>query len=640
MADKWKTWMMASCLVITAGYAQAATLAEQREQYTQVKQAWDNNQLDDVARLMPGLRDYPLYPYLEYRQLTQDLSTQNSAAVHSFIQHYPTLPVVRTLPDRFVNELARREDWQGLLTFSPQPPTTVTARCHWYYAKGMTGDKQTAWQGAKSLWLSGASRPAACDKLFTVWQQAGEQHPVTMLERILLAMKAGNSSLVSYLAKQLPEDYHTIASAITMVQDDPLTLPTFATLVGPTNFTRQVTDMAFKRMTRADLELARQAIPALAQAQKLTEEQTQTLKETVVWQMMGTDLTQEQRRWRDDVVMRSTSTTLIERRIRMALSENDRRGLNTWIARLSPEAKEKEEWQYWQADLLLERGRKKEATQLLHHLMQQRGFYALVAAQRLGEKAVLRIDQAPVVDASLTNNPALARVQELKYWGMNNLARSEWQALVKQHPVAQQHMLASYALQKDWWDLSVQATITGKLWDSLVERFPLAWQTQFAQYISDKAISPSYAMAIARQESAWNSQARSPVGAAGLMQIMPATAEHTVKKFAMSGYSNSSQLLDPETNIRIGTQYLDSVYQQFDQNRIFASAAYNAGPGRVRRWQNNSAGRLDVVAFIETIPFAETRGYVKNVLAYDAYYRHLQHQPGAIFSQNEWQQRY
>lgn len=124
------------------------------------------------------------------------------------------------------------------------------------------------------------------------------------------------------------------------------------------------------------------------------------------------------------------------------------------------------------------------------------------------------------------------------------------------------------------------------------------------------------------------------------MQIMPGTATHTVKMFNIHGYSSPSQLLDPDTNINIGTSYLQYVYQQFGNNRIFASAAYNAGPGRVRTWLGNSAGRIDAVAFVESIPFSETRGYVKNVLAYDAYYRYFMGQKDTLMSDAEWQRRY
>ena len=638
--ERWRYWLTGLCLLAASGSVMADSLDEQRTRYQQIKQAWDNNQMDVVAQLMPTLKDYPLYPYLEYRQLSQHLDQETGLAVNAFIQRYPTLPPVRTLSSRFVNELARREDWRGLLVFSPQPPQPVAARCNWYYAKWATGQQQVAWEGAKSIWLRGNSLPSGCDKLFAAWQAAGEQTPITTLERIRLAMVAGNTSLVNFLAKQLPSNYQTMADAIMALQNDANTVEAFARAVGPTNFTRQATVLALARLAREDTENARAMIPTLARLQQMSEEEKQEMQEAVAWQLMGKEVSAEQARWRDGVVMNSASTALLERRIRLALSNNDRRGLNTWIARLDPDAKQKDEWQYWQADLLLERGRKEEAEEILRKLMQERGFYPMVAAQRLGEKYPLRVDEAPRPDSSLDNGAEIARVRELMYWGMDNLARTEWSRLVASKTPSQQQMLARYALNHGWWDLSVQATITGKLWNNLAERFPLAWQDQFAQYTRDKAIPPSYAMAIARQESAWNPKARSPVGASGLMQVMPATASHTVKMYSIPNYVNSSQLMDAQTNIQIGTQYLEHVYQQFDQNRIFSSAAYNAGPGRVRTWQRVSNGQLDAVAFIETIPFSETRGYVKNVLAYDAYYRHFLGQADNLLSDAEWQRRY
>lgn len=640
MVDKWQFWMAGACLAIVAGTAQADSLDAQRSRYLQIKQAWDSNQMDTVAALMPTLRDYPLYPYLEYRELGQHLDQESSFVINDFIKKYPTLPPVRSLSSRFVNELARREDWRGLLVFSPMVPKPVAASCNWYYAKWATGEQQVAWDGAKAIWLRGTSLPSACDKLINAWQAAGKQTPITTLERIRLAMKEGNTSLVNFLAKQLPEDYQTIASAVMDLQNNPQNVEAFARAVGPTDFTRQATSIAFASVARGDAENARAMIPSLVRLQKMSEEEEQQLNEAVAWRLMGNDVTTEQARWRDNVVMRSDSVSLLERRIRMSLGNNDRRGLNTWIARLPVEAKQKDEWQYWQADLLLERGRKEEAEKILRTLMQERGFYPMVAAQRLGVDFPLQVDKAPEPESSLTQGTEISRVRELMYWNMDNLARTEWSYLVASKTRSQQQQLARYACEQNWWVLSVQATITGKLWNSLQERFPLAFQDQFRRYTHGKAIPVSYAMAIARQESAWNPKARSPVGAAGLMQVMPATAQHTVKVYNLPGYSNSSQLLDTETNILIGTQYLESVYQQFGQNRIFSSAAYNAGPSRVKTWLGNSAGRLDSVAFIETIPFSETRNYVKNVLAYDAYYRYFMGKPDNIMSDGEWQRRY
>ena len=637
----WRLLAAGVSLLTLSQLAHADSLDEQRSRYAQTKQAWDNRQMDVVNKLMPTLTTYPLYPYLQYRQITDDLMNQPALVVTNFIAANPTLPPARSLKSRFVNELARRDDWRGLLAFSPEKPTGTEAQCNYYYAKWNVGQTQEAWDGAKALWLSGKSQPNACDRLFGAWRASGQQDPLAYLERIRLAMKAGNTSLVRVLAQQMPSDYQTIATAVIALANDPNSVMTFARTTGATDFTRQMAAVAFASVARQDVENARLMIPSLAQAQQLNEDQIQELRDIVAWRLMGSDVTEEQAIWRDDAIMRSQSTSLVERRVRMALGLGDRRGLNTWLARLPMEAKEKDEWRYWQADLLLERGRDDEAKDILRSLMQQRGFYPMVAAQRLGEEYTFRIDKAPAnLDPALTSGPEMARVRELMYWNMDNTARSEWANLVTSKTKDQQAQLARYAFNQNWWDLSVQATIAGKLWDQLEERFPLAYNDLFKRYISGKDIPQSYAMAIARQESAWNPKAGSPVGARGLMQIMPGTATHTVSMFSIPGYSGPSQLLDPEMNINIGTSYLQYVYQQFGNNRIFASAAYNAGPGRVRTWRGNSGGRIDAVAFVESIPFSETRGYVKNVLSYDAYYRYFMGQKDALLSDAEWKLRY
>jgi soluble lytic murein transglycosylase len=637
----WRTLVLSVCFLSYSQAVHADSLDEQRSRYAQVRQAWDNKQMDVVAQLMPTLRDYPLYPYLEYRRLTDYLKNEPSISVTAFVQKYPTLPLARSLRSRFVNELARREDWRGILAFSPQEPGAVEARCNYYYAKWNTGQTTEAWRGAHELWMTGKNQPAACDRLFQAWRASGTQTAEDYLERIRLAMKAGNTSLTLRLAAGMPAGYGTISGAIRSLAASPDSVLQFARSVSATDFTRQMAAVAFASVARQDAENARLMIPSLAQAQQLSEDQTQELKEIVAWRLMGNDITPGQANWRDDVIMHSQSTSLLERRVRMALGAGDRQGLNTWLARLPMEAKSKDEWRYWQADLLLAQGRDREAKEILHELMRGRGFYPMAAAQRLGEKYVLRIDKAPAVSPLLLQGAEMARVRELMYWNLDNTARGEWANLVSSRSTSEQAGLARYAFNQGWWDLSVQATIAGKLWNHLEERFPLAWQSTFDSYTRNKDISSSYAMAIARQESAWNPKVRSPVGATGLMQLMPATAAHTAKTYGIP-YSSPRQLLDPDMNINLGTTYLQSVYEQFGYNRIFASAAYNAGPGRVRTWRGNSGGRIDAVAFVESIPFSETRGYVKNVLAYDAYYRYFSGKDRApgLMTDAEWQSRY
>lgn len=627
------------CLAGVTSAAMADTLDAQRQRYQQVKQAWDSNQMDTVQALMPTLRDYPLYPYLEYRALTQSLGQVSSSDVSAFSARYPTLPPARNLKSLFVNELARREDWAGLLAFAPTSPKPVAAHCNHLYARWATGQRQGVWDEAKAIWLTGRSLPTTCDKLFAVWEDAGEKTPIAVLERIRLAMNEGSTGLVNYLVKQLPPDYRTISDALMKLQNDPKTVERFARSVGPTDFTRNATLVAFRQLARQDEESARALISTLVRLQKMSEADRREMEEAVAWRWMGTGATPEQAAWRDAVAQRSQSTSLIERRVRMTLGEGDKAGLRFWLAKLPAEALQKEEWRYWQAMLLLDNGQRQDGEAILRQLMQARGFYPMVAAQKLGIPYSLTIASS-TPDKTLAQRPEIARVRELMYWNMDNLARSEWGELVANSDKPRQGALARYALDQGWADLSVQATIVAKLWDNLEERFPLAWRDTFQRMTQGRAIQQSYAMAIARQESAWNPQARSPVGASGLMQLMPATAQHTAKKGNLNGYVNSSQLFDPETNILLGTTYLDDVYQTFNNNRILASAAYNAGPSRVNTWLKNSAGRIDPVAFIESIPFTETRGYVKNVLAYDAFYRYFLHQNDSVLTSAEWGQRY
>lgn len=638
--DKWQFLVFGLCLTAFSAETWAGSLEMQRQDYQQAKQAWDSDNMVVVQQLMPRLRDYPLYPYLAYRQLTQDLTTASVAEISQFLQQYPTLPPAQSLASRFVNELARREEWYSLLTFHPQAPEQVSARCNYYYAKWMTGEQQIALQGVDQIWMSGKTLPGSCDKLLSAWQAAGKQTPLKTEARIKLALQEGNSSLVNALARQLPADVSTLAAELVRLKPDLASVESFARNVSPTGFTRAASTIVFANSAKQNVEKARAMIPVLVRLQKMNTSEKQVLEDAVAKHLMGNDVSYEQAQWRDQALLRSQSPALLERRARMALGKGDRQALNTWLARLPEESRQKEEWRYWHASSLFDLGKGAEGEEILRQLMKERGFYPMVAAQKLNEPYPVNVAVAAKANSGLGNSPEIARVRELMYWNMDNQARNEWRTLVASRSRLEQEALARYAFEQKWVELSVQATIVAKLWDHLEERFPMAWSQEFKRATEDKGITPSYAMAIARQESAWDPQARSPVGATGLMQVMPRTAEYTVQLFSIPGYSNQSQLFDPKTNITIGTHYLESVYQQFGRNRILSSAAYNAGPSRVNTWLENSDGRVDAVAFVESIPFNETRSYVKNVLAYDAFYRHFMNRPVKVLTDAEWQRRY
>ena len=187
--------------------------------------------------------------------------------------------------------------------------------------------------------------------------------------------------------------------------------------------------------------------------------------------------------------------------------------------------------------------------------------------------------------------------------------------------------------------LAVQATISAKMWDHISLRFPVAHKWWYQFFGEKRDIPMTTLMALSRQESAFNTHAQSYVGARGLMQLMPATAKETAQKLGRS-YSGVNSLYDPGTNIRLGSGYLKMALDRFDNNRIYAFAGYNAGPGRVNQWRKVTDGKLDAFAFIEQIPFNETRNYVQNILMFDIFYGDQLGQKTSLLRPNELKARY
>lgn len=636
--DNLRVWGSVLCLTAVSCTVLADDLNAQRQRYLQLKQAWDSHQMSTVDQLMPTLRDYPLYPDLEFRALTQDIRQTSLVSVKNFINQYPTLPLSDTLASRYINELARREDWRGIVSLTSKAPHSEGAQCNYYYAQYMTGNKGDAYLGAEELWMQGDSLPSSCDKLFNAWKSTGQLSAEDVLERMREALQQNNPNLVTSLARMLPPSYQSTENAIARLQSDPHSIENFARNVGPNDFSKEATIKAFARLARKNSNQARELLPELASLQRMDSNQKQKLEDALAWSLMGNNVSYDDSRWRDDVIKRSKDGELIERRIRMALATGNNGETRTWLDILPSDVRDKDEWRYWRASLLIDEGKKDEGEAILRQMVKLRGFYPMVAAQKLGIDYNIHPDVAEA-PSGFDNAPTIARIRELMYWGNDNTARREWINLVKSRSRPQQATLARYAFEQNWALLSIQATITGKLWNHLKERFPMPWVQEFKNAASGKDIQASYAMAIARQESAFNSQARSPVGASGLMQLMPATASEIAQRSGIS-YGGSSQLFDPRTNIQLGSSYLDYVYKKFNENRILASAAYNAGPGRVNTWLSDSSGRIDPVAFIESIPFSETRAYVKNVLTYDVYYRHFMKEKSDILTKSEWSRHY
>lgn len=218
----------------------------------------------------------------------------------------------------------------------------------------------------------------------------------------------------------------------------------------------------------------------------------------------------------------------------------------------------------------------------------------------------------------MAQNPALLRARELFFHEQRTRARREWYNATSGFDDSQHYHAAVLAHRWGWHTQAIQSSIAARHWDDLQLRFPALYSEQIAAQAKNFDLENQLIFAVTRQESAFKADVRSPAGAVGLMQLMPATAKQTARSINRP-YKGSYELRTPELNIELGSAYLSQMVKRYKGNRIYATAAYNAGPHRVKGWLEER-GSLPIDMWIETIPFDETRHYVQNVLSYAVIY--------------------
>ena len=340
-------------------------------------------------------------------------------------------------------------------------------------------------------------------------------------------------------------------------------------------------------------------------------------------------------KWRDEQIRQLQTDNLTERRLRMAIWQKT--GLSPWLNSLTAEAKAKQEWRYWEAKQDISKNIEK-----LTALSKDRGFYPMLAAAQLKQAYKVDFPVAPsfTVAEQLPFEQVFAMIRELRELGRNGLAKQRWRILLDHADFTTQLKLAEYAENQQWFELAVDASIVAKAWDYLSLRLPDAYSEYFNAALQNLNISKTFAMAIARQESAWNPMAQSSANARGLMQLLPSTAKLTAENNQLP-YQGEQDLFKPLNNILLGTAHLNELNGKYPNNRILIAAAYNAGANRVEKWLSRANGKLALDEFVASIPFYETRGYVQNVVTYDFYYQILQNKENPqIFSQEELNRLY
>jgi soluble lytic murein transglycosylase len=603
------------CLVlcaVTLPVTAVATVDRQAEVFGKALEAARNNQWTTLDALQPALGEhFVLQDYLDFHQLRGQLARAPVEQVLAYTRKYDDSPLSITMRRLAMDQYARQKRWTDLQAVSAGVPAPLALRCHYYHAM-LGAERERALQEARQLWLSGESRPDACDPLFSALKQDKQLDDALIWQRILLAARAGNESLMRYLRSELA-DSKWLARADTLLRL--YRQPTQVRHLNAADHHDELAVVVLERLADKNPEEARRVLPMLSKRLSLNEAQQHRVSDRIAWFSSIRDIP-ENRDWLDQYLNANSDLRVLEQRVRRAVSEQNWDDVERWVNVLPASERTSARWRYWLARAFEQRGDQESAQRYYQLAASGRSFWGFLAADRLGAAPALNNRPALAEDIALNQRSerVLQRVALLLAAGEAGHAREEWLFLLRHlDDASQQDALAAIALQRNWPHLAIETALHTGRHDVLDWRFPLAQQTEFEKVAEKYQMDSWLLMAVARRESAFNPHARSHAGALGLMQLMPGTARDMARKSGIN-LKNTEAVLDPAINIELGSRYLASLMERYGDNRILALAAYNAGPHRVDRWLDESHTPFDV--FVESIPFYETREYVQAVLAY------------------------
>ncbi|MGV6393610.1 transglycosylase SLT domain-containing protein [Pseudomonas caspiana] len=629
-----------SCLLLTATAAQsvhAVDLSQQRQYYDEAKRALAKGDTGPYRMYASALADYPLEPYLAYDELTARLKTASNAEIEKFLAEHGDLPQANWMKLRWLRWLAERGDWQPFVKYYDPKMNFVELDClYGQYLLGH-GKKAEGYASAEKLWMTGKTLPAACDGFFAQWATDGQLPEQKRWQRAKLAATAGNYSLATTLVNSL----NSLAPQGKLLLDiakKPEMLNNPAQFAPVDEAMSDVVGLGLRRMAKQDPQKAMELLDGYAARMHFShEEKVQIAKEIGLTLARRYDGRALEVMTKYDPDLRDNTVT--EWRLRLLLRLGQWEDAYELTRRLPKDLADTNRWRYWEArSLELAQPKSPLIPSLYKDVAKERDFYGFLAADRTQSSYQLNNKPLLLSQALITkvrNTPGVRRALEFHDRGQIVDGRREWYHVSRHFSRDEMVAQAKLAYDLKWYFPAIRTISQAQYWDDLDIRFPMAHRETLVREAKVRGLHSSWVFAITRQESAFMDDARSGVGASGLMQLMPATAKETARKFSIP-LASPQQVLDPDKNIQLGAAYLSQVHSQFNGNRVLASAAYNAGPGRVRQWLKG-ANHLAFDVWVESIPFDETRQYVQNVLSYSVIYGQKLNSPQPLV---DWHERF
>ncbi|HVZ42355.1 MAG TPA: transglycosylase SLT domain-containing protein [Ramlibacter sp.] len=617
--------LMAATLVAASVQAQQPRddlLVDMRDAFRQGNRA-------RLAQLLPQARGHALEPWAAYWELRARLDTASNADVQDFFARYPGTYQEDRLRNDWLLVLGQRRQWDAFAAEYPK--------------FRMNDDRQVRCYALLVKHLTDGAVPGLTDEVRRNWfAQREDDDGCTLAAKQLIADGTGPKRMTQadawHKARLAIEANRPrmAATAVAMVAPDAVdqldavnSHPSrFLTskVVAASRVRREMIGLALVKLATTDVE------SAAYQLDNKWGPQMQPEERDWIWGVIGKVAAQRMNPNAADYfahVSRAANLNddLLQWQVRAALRAGR---MPNWpqvlaaVNAMSEETRQEPAWVYWKARAVLAHARtqsqKADGVKLLESIASPRGFYEMLAMEELGLKVAVPVKPAALTDAekeAARLDPGLNRALYAISLGLRPEGVREWNYTTNLHRtggLSERELLAAaqLACDREVWDRCINTSERTRGEFDVQQRFPMPFRDAVVQRSQEIGLDAAYVYGLIRQESRFVMDARSAVGAAGLMQVMPATARWTARKIGLTGFT-PEQLHDRDTNIAIGTGYLKLVLDDFDGSMPLAAAAYNAGPTRPRAWRNGPV--MDAAAWAESVPFTETRDYVKKVVA-------------------------
>lgn len=610
-------------------------LADRERERELFRQGWQAAQRGDqagIVKAISALPDYSLTPYLQFELFRQRIDQVPPEVMTQFLARYRDWSFRPQLERSWLRSLGEREAFDRLLAHAGDS-NDVEVRCHLAHARIRRGDTDGLAEAVRDLWLSGRSRPAACDEAFAWWRRQGNPDAATAWRRFRLALDADEVGLAEYLRRYLPADEREWADRWISVARQPHRTLRQARGWRDLKYAQLIVGWGLQRLSRSDWEAAQELWQVLARHFSWQDRaRAQIERDIALFRAVALD--SDAVAAIDALPESVRDEQILAWRARAAMAHGQWDEVLASIEAMPLREQADSRWRYWRGRSLAELQRPS-AMVAFTSLSTEAGYYGFLAASRLGQplslcEEALRADDA--IQRRLLRDAEFERVLELFQVGLPWHARSTWRHLSRRLIDREIEQAALIAAGRGWHHLSIIALNQAGRRQAYPWRFPMAAKGTVLAEARRYGVDPALAYGLMRAESAMQPDARSPAGALGLLQLMPGTAQAVARRNNLP-YKGAGSLTDPEINVPLGIAHLGELYRDFGGNWVRVAAAYNAGANAVERWLDERPDTAPDV-WIETMPFYETRDYVPRVLAFATIYEwQLERQPKLLTGQ-------